>query len=56
MIFENIGEDSHKIFCGDCLEVMKQISDESVDLVVTSPPYGLLRDYKGYSFSVKDIS
>ena len=26
---------------GDCLEVMKQIPDKSVDLVLTDPPYGI---------------
>ena len=26
--------------CGDCLEVMKDIPDKSVDLVLTDPPYG----------------
>jgi len=31
----------NKIICGDCLEVMKEIPDESIDLVVTSPPYNL---------------
>lgn len=31
----------NKIICGDCLEVMKEIPDQSVDLVVTSPPYNL---------------
>lgn len=30
-----------KIICGDCLDVMRQIPDEAVDLVVTSPPYNL---------------
>lgn len=30
-----------KVIHGDCLEVMKQIPSESVDLVVTSPPYNL---------------
>jgi site-specific DNA-methyltransferase (adenine-specific) len=30
---------------GDCLEVMKDMPDNSVDLVVTSPPYDNLRDY-----------
>lgn len=30
-----------KIICGDCLEVMKEIPDQSVDLVITSPPYNL---------------
>ena len=28
-----------KIFCGDCLEILKQIEDDSIDLIVTSPPY-----------------
>jgi modification methylase len=30
-----------KIVCGDCLSVMKQMPDECIDLVVTSPPYNL---------------
>jgi len=29
------------IVCGDCLEVMNGMPEESVDLVVTSPPYNL---------------
>lgn len=29
----------NKVICGDCLEVMKEIPDKSVDLVITSPPY-----------------
>lgn len=32
-----------KLYNGDCLEVMKQIPDSSIDLIVTSPPYN-----KGY--------
>lgn len=31
----------NKIICGDCVEVMKDMPDKSVDLVVTSPPYNL---------------
>ena len=31
----------NRIISGDCLEVMKQIPDNSIDLVVTSPPYNL---------------
>ena len=34
---------------GDCLELMKELPDESVDLVITSPPYDNLRDYGGHS-------
>ncbi|MCK9370448.1 site-specific DNA-methyltransferase [Candidatus Dojkabacteria bacterium] len=40
----------NKVYNMDCLEGMKQMADNSVDLVVTSPPYDNLRDYKGYSF------
>lgn len=32
-------EFENKIIFGDCLEVMKQIKDGSVDLVLTDPPY-----------------
>lgn len=33
------------LYNGDCLEVMKQIPNNSIDLVVTSPPYDNLRTY-----------
>ena len=29
---------------GECLEEMKYISDGSVDLVLTDPPYNIARD------------
>lgn len=31
--------------CGDCLELMKDIPNEYIDLTITSPPYDDLRDY-----------
>lgn len=34
-----------KIERGDCLAVLKTLPSESVDCVVTSPPYWGLRDY-----------
>ena len=46
----------NKIICGDCLEVMKDIPDNSIDLTVTSPPYDNLRDYKGYVFDFESIA
>jgi len=46
----------NKIICGDCLEVMQDIPDKSVDLTVTSPPYDNLRDYEGYSFNFECIA
>ena len=35
----------HKIICGDCIEVMKEMESDSIDLVVTSPPYNIGIDY-----------
>ena len=46
----------NKIICGDCLQVMKGIPDKSVDMVLTSPPYDNLRDYKGYTFNFEGIA
>lgn len=34
----------------DCIEGMRLLPDESVDLTVTSPPYDNLRTYKGFSW------
>lgn len=34
-----------EILCGDAVECLKTLSDESVDMCVTSPPYYGLRDY-----------
>lgn len=31
-----------KIINGDCLEIMKKIPDNSIDVIITSPPYNLL--------------
>lgn len=33
------------VICGDALEELKKIETESVDLVVTDPPYNLNKDY-----------
>ena len=39
----------NQIVCGDCLEIMKDWPDGCVDLVVTSPPYNIGKDYDNYS-------
>ena len=46
----------NKIYCGDCLELMKQLPDKSVDLTVTSPPYDNLRTYEGFSWDFEGIA
>ena len=42
----NIEKYINKIIKGDCVDVMNKMSENSIDLVVTSPPYDDLRDYK----------
>src|SRR5437588_1070401 len=32
-----------QIICGDSLDVLATYSDDSVDLIMTSPPFGLIR-------------
>jgi DNA modification methylase len=34
------------LFCGDALVVMQNLPNESVNCIITSPPYYCLRDYK----------
>jgi len=46
----------NKIYNENCLETMKRMSDNFIDLTVTSPPYDNLRDYKGYSFPFEEIA
>src|SRR5882724_2458677 len=36
---------TNRIICGDASEVLRQLPDDSVDCVITSPPYWRLRDY-----------
>lgn len=46
----------NKIYNENCLETMKKIPDNFVDLIVTSPPYDKLRDYNGYDFDFENIA
>ena len=46
----------NEIYCDDCVDFMKKIEDDYIDLTVTSPPYDSLRDYNGYSFKCEDIA
>jgi site-specific DNA-methyltransferase (adenine-specific) len=45
-----------RIYNMDCLEGMRQMEAESVDLTVTSPPYDGLRTYNGYCFDFENIA
>lgn len=40
----------------DCLEVMKTLEDNSIDLTVTSPPYDNLRTYNWFSWDFEWVA
>lgn len=42
------------LYLGDCLEVMKDMPDGSVDAVITDPPYGVMLGEKDNSTQQKD--
>lgn len=46
----------NKITAGNCVDLMKCLPDNSIDMCITSPPYDNLRTYKGYSFPFDDIA
>ena len=47
----------NKLYTGECSNLMsKYMSDNFVDLTVTSPPYSDLRDYQGYEFDFPKIA
>jgi DNA modification methylase len=45
-----------RIVAAECVGFLERLDDCSVDLVVTSPPYDNLRNYKGYSFPFNAIA
>lgn len=49
-------DENQGIYTGDARELSKAIPDESIDLIVTSPPYDDLRDYQEYTFDFETIS
>lgn len=46
----------NKLIAGDCVSLMAEMSAETVDLTVTSPPYDDLRTYQGYDFNFEAIA
>lgn len=46
---------SHQILVGDCLELLRQMPDNSVDSVVTDPPYGLSFMGKKWDYDVPAV-
>lgn len=43
---------TNTIQCMDCVEAMKKLPDNCIDLVITSPPYDGIRKYNGFSYDL----
>jgi DNA modification methylase len=45
-----------EIYNENCLETLSRMSDDVIDMTITSPPYDDLREYNGYHFPVREIA
>lgn len=48
--------DINNLYLGNCLDLLKELPDNFIDLTVTSPPYDNLRKYNTYEFNFKEIA
>lgn len=48
-------EIKNKIFLGDCLDVLKDFPDNSIDSVITDPPYGISFMGKKWDYNVPSV-
>ena len=46
-----IGDIVNKVLCGDCIEIMEKIPENSIDTIITDPPYELGFMSKGWDKS-----
>ena len=45
----------NSVLCGPAEQVLKTLPNNSIDIVVTSPPYDSIRDYKGFDLDLHII-
>lgn len=46
-IYKEYNDDNRiTLYCGDCMDLLRMLPNESVDLVVTSPPYCIGKEYE----------
>lgn len=43
------------VYCADAQDALKELPENSIDLMVASPPYDQIRDYKGFSLNLGAI-
>jgi len=44
------------VICGNSENILREIITDSINLVITSPPYDSNRDYNGYTFNFEKIA
>lgn len=44
-----------QLFCSDCVDFVNSINEESIDMVITSPPYDNLREYGGHTYDFEAL-
>lgn len=49
LVGKTFSADLHSLYHGDCLEILPVLSQESVDVILTDPPYGIDADKYGDS-------
>lgn len=45
-----------KVYHENCIETLRRMPNDLLDMTITSPPYDDLRDYNGYHFPVEEIA
>ena len=45
----------YNLYCGDCLNIMQNMADNSVDSIITDPPYGISFMQKDWDYSVPSV-
>ena len=47
--------DANQIYNENCIDTLSKIPDETLDMVITSPPYDNLRVYGGFNVGFESI-
>lgn len=40
--------EENTLYCGDCLDIMKKFTDESIDLIYLDPPFFSQKHYENF--------
>lgn len=55
MIKPYVSEDRYQLYHGNCLDVLREMPDNSIDAICTDPPYGLAFMGKKWDYDVPSV-